>query len=190
MKTNTVIGSVEFLLGSTLKPWGGEPTEYVIEIEGAINVSLDDDDVIAGKIELALIKFAEAQDDGVNVYQLFDGYSADLEEAYGAFFDSKGRFRKRHRIDRSLVDLLFIRSIALHADCDRRILLGQAVETAIAVLSPMSLAFGYAKTLNQHGLLWQQHGFKSAGGAGIIFRDNLDFEPVEMATWTRPDHAH
>jgi hypothetical protein len=63
----------------------------------------------------------------------------------------------------------------------------QAVETSIAVLGPQSLVFAYADDLNQYGMNWQHHGFKSAGKTGVIIRYNRDVEPEDLATWTPPE---
>ena len=60
MITEPVIGSVEFKVSNVLKPWGVDPEEYYIDVEGKITVLVDDDDVPAGKMELVLIKLAEA----------------------------------------------------------------------------------------------------------------------------------
>src|SRR5437868_3638747 len=120
MKDEPVIGSVEFTVGNVLKPWDLDPEEYHIVVEGKISVLVDEDDVPAGKMELVLIKLAEAHHARVDVYQVFDAHSQALADAYGSLFDTRGRFRKRHGIDRRLEDLLYVDEIKIHADFDRR----------------------------------------------------------------------
>jgi hypothetical protein len=182
MRIEPVIGSVEFNVGNVLKPWDRDPEEYYIVVEGKITVLVDDDDVPAGKMELVLIKLAEAHRARVDVYQVFDAHSQALADAYGALFDTRGRFRRRHGIERRLEDLLYVDDIRIHADFDRGSLMAQSVETAISLLAPTGVVFAYAGDLNKYGLRWQKHGFKSAGKSEIILRDNWDVDPEALAT--------
>lgn len=182
MKTEPVIGFIEFKVGNVLKPWDIDPEEYYIVVEGKITVLVDEDDVPAGKMELVLIKLAEAQHARVDAHQVFDAHSQALADAYSALFDTRGQFRKRHGIEHRIEDLLYIDDIRIHADFDRRPLMAQSVETAISLLAPTGVAFAYIGDLNKYGVRWQQHGFKSAGKSEIILRDNWDVDPKTLAT--------
>jgi hypothetical protein len=180
MKTESVIGSVELKVSNVLKPWDS-PEECYIVVEGKITVLVDDDEVPAGRMELVLIKLAEAHRARVDAYQVFDAHSQELADAYKALFDSRGRFRKRHGIERRIEDLLYVDEVRIHADFERRSLMAQSVETAISLLAPTGIIFGYVGDLNKYGVRWQKHGFKSAG-SNIILRDNSDVDPDLLAT--------
>ena len=192
MESDAVIGSLEFTLGSILKPWDADPGKFLIEADGKIGLLADEGDedaeVIAGTIKVVLVKIAEAIWAGADLYQVFD-HSTWLEATYGALFDSRGCFRRRHKIKRDVDNLLFIESIHWEPGFGGNSLLAQTIETTIALLAPSGLVVGYTDDLNQFGLRWQKHGFRSAGKSGIILRDNLDFPPEEMATWTPPDES-
>jgi len=183
------IGSVRFTLESILKPWDFDPDKYAIEVRGEIVVARNDDaEETAGTMKLVIIKLADALLAGVHPHQVFD-YSADLEGTYSDLFDTKGRFRRRFKIERKLHNLLFIDTVRLRVGLGSKRLFAQAVETASAVLAPNSVVIGYSDELNKYGLKWQHYGFVFAGKSGVMLRDNLDFPVEEMAIWTPPPDA-
>lgn len=187
MSDEEFTGSINFAVESSLMPWEGGFWSWLIEVEGQVRISLDDDeDVVAGTATLTIIKLADALRAGATPYEVFD-YSEALATAYTDLFDTRGRLRRRHKIDRAINDMLYIDTVRLNRGFRRARLLAQVIETAIATLAPASLVFAYASDLNKHGLNWHHHGFRPAGRTGVILRDNLDVDPEDLATWSPPD---
>jgi hypothetical protein len=114
MKNEEFFGSMEFTVAALLKPWDGSLGDCLIEIEAKIRISNENDsDATAGKMRLTIIKLEDALQAGVSAYEVFD-YSDALATAYTDLLDSRGRFRRRHKIDRPLDDLLYIDTVRLN----------------------------------------------------------------------------
>jgi len=60
-----VIGHVEFSFSSSLRPWGGDPEQYWLEVTGRIMALPDEADEAepAGTMEMLLVRVAEARED-------------------------------------------------------------------------------------------------------------------------------
>ena len=179
-----VLGSIDFTFGSSLKPWGQYPERYVISVRGAVIALTNDAPANAGEITLALAKIAEARAAGMNINQVTESHSFGFHLVSSGLFDIRGRFRPRLRIDREVDNLLYIQEIKWESAFGSRSLLAQTIETAIAVLAPSGLVLATFQTINKFGMVWEEHGFKSAGKSGCLLRDNLDVDRDRLATRT------
>ncbi len=178
------IGSIDFTFGSPLKPWGLYPERYVISIQAEVKVLTNDSPVTAGEATFAVLKIAEAWAAGININQVTEAHSFGFNLASSGLFDIRGQFRPRHKIDRKVDNLLYIDTIEWEPGCGSRSLMAQTIETAISVLAPSGLVLTFDQTINQFGMIWEEHGFKSAGKSGFLLRDNIDVDPDRMATRT------
>jgi hypothetical protein len=179
-----VLGSIDFTLSSPLKPWGMYPEHYAFSGKGTVTVLTNDAAVAAGEISFALAKIAEARAAGVNMEEVTRAHSFDFNLSSSGLFDIQGRFRPRHKIERQVDNLLYIEKIEWESGFGSRSLLAETVETTIAVLAPSGLVLAFFQTINKFGLIWEEHGFKSAGKSGFLLRDNLEVDPDRYATRT------
>ena len=111
-------GHVDFSFSSSLRPWDGDPEQYWIEVTGRIMALPDDapDDAEAepaGTMEILLVRVAEARDDAVSLFAVFDSYNEDPHQIYRALFDKNEEIRSSLGMDPFVHEFLFIRSLQL-----------------------------------------------------------------------------
>jgi len=161
-----------------LRPWGNDPSDYSVEVQGTIMLSADDEDdpdalVDAGKIELTIIKVAEVAEDPTMMMYVFDDCA--LNELYAALYNEAG-LRKDLETNAVPGDIVFIESIQLDPKYLRTSLFVQAVETTIAAFASMGLVAASKGTLDRGNQEWDQMGFVLIPGTDFVFRDNQSFE--------------
>jgi hypothetical protein len=132
-----VIGYVRFPLSCSLKPWDEDPEEYYLPVEATIVAAPEEDlEETAGQLQLVVIKLAEAVNDHVTLYDIFDACSADLEELYHAIFNVEGDPKEELRIECApAYDILYIESVKLEPKYASTRLFYQAVEAAISMFA-------------------------------------------------------
>jgi hypothetical protein len=170
-----IIGYVRYPLSCPLKPWNQDPDDYYLPIEATIIASIDEDvEETAGELHLVVIKMAEAINDHVKLYDVFDACSADLEELYHALFNAEGAAKEELRIECApACDILYIDSVKLVPKYASTRLFFQALEAAIATLASQGLTVAYMRTLDLGGNEWTRCGFEVVPGTDIVFRDNV-----------------
>lgn len=184
MNDNEVTGSVRFSFSVGLKPWNDEPTEYFLPVEGEIiaclNVPGDPDATeVAGRIELKVIKFAEAFNDHVDLSDVF--HEASLGSVYLALFNQKGSFKKKLDISLLPGEVIFIDAITLEPKYQPTRLLLQAVESVIPALSSMGLVVACRETLDRGNKEWKRLGFDRVPRTDFIYRDDFNINPTRKA---------
>ena len=144
------IGHVDFSFSSSLRPWDGDPEQYWIEVTGQIMALPGDapDDAEAepaGTMEMLLVRVAEARDDAVSLFAIFDSYNEDLHQIYRALFDKNEGIRSSLGMDPSVHELLFVRSLQLKPRWQGNGLGAQAIQTAASTLVTMGLVVANAE---------------------------------------------
>jgi hypothetical protein len=88
--TTEVCGNVEFSLPVELKPWDGDPSHYLLEVNGTVKALSDSDGSdeleIVGELKLFIIKLAESHKNGVPIGFICDCHSSDLDELRSTLF--------------------------------------------------------------------------------------------------------
>ena len=138
------IGHVHFSFTSCLRPWGGDPEQYWIEVTGRIMALPDEapDDAEAepaGTMEMLLVRVAEARDDEVSLFAIFDSYDETLHQIYRALFNKNEEMRSSLGMDPFVHEVLFIRSLQLKPRWQGTGLGAQAIQTAASTLVTMGL---------------------------------------------------
>ncbi len=143
------IGHVDFSFSSSLRPWDGDPEQYWIEVTGRIMVLPDEapDDAEgepAGTMEMLLVRVAEARDDAVGLFAVFDSYNEDLHQIYRALFDKNEEIRPSLGLDPFVHEVLFVRDLQLDPRWQGTSLGAQAIQTAASTLVTMGLVVANA----------------------------------------------
>ena len=112
------IGHVHFSFTSSLRPWDDDPEQYWIEVTGRImarpNEAPDDAEAEpAGTMEMLLVRAAEARDDEVSLFAVFDSYDEALHQIYRALFNENEEIRPSLGMDHFVHEVLFIRALQL-----------------------------------------------------------------------------
>jgi GNAT superfamily N-acetyltransferase len=143
------IGHVEFSFTSNLRPWNGDPEQYWIEVTGRIMALPDEapdaaDAEPAGTMEMLLVRVAEARDDEVSLFVVFDSYDEALHQIYRALFNKNEEMRSSLGMDPFVHEVLFIRSLQLKPCWQGTGLGAQAIQTAASTLVTMGLVVANA----------------------------------------------
>lgn len=143
------IGHVQFSFSSSLRPWDGDPEQYWIEVTGRIMALPEDapDDAEAepaGTMEMLLVRVAEARDDEVSLFAVFDSYDDALHRIYSALFNRDEEIRSSLGMDPIVHELLVVRSLCLKPRWQRTSLAAQAVQTASSTLVTTGLVVANA----------------------------------------------
>jgi len=138
------IGHVEFSFSSSLRPWGGDPEQYWLEVTGRIMALPDEADDAdeaepAGTMEMLLVRVAEAREDEVSLYAVFDSYDEALLEVYRALFNKNEDLRPSLGMEPFDHEVLATRSLQLAPRWRGTGLGAQAVQTAASTLVTMGL---------------------------------------------------
>jgi len=168
--------SIEFTLSVGTVPWN-DPSEYVQEIIGIVIGHFNVDEVKIGEISLRLVQVSEAVNQGENLYDVCDSYSAALESIYGHLFDKDGEIREELDIEPAYNNILFVESVELDSGYRDTKVMVQVVETAIATFAPDGLIVAFEKGLELKKEAWKNLGFKRIADSGIVFRDNQKVNP-------------
>lgn len=184
MNNDEVIGSVRLSFSVGLKPWNGEPSKYFIPAKGEIIAFLDvpddtDSIEIAGRIEVIVIKFTEAFNDGMDMGDIF--HEAGLGAVHASLFNRKGDFKKK--LDTGLLpaDIVFIDVVTLELKYQPTRLLLQCVESLIPALSSMGLFVAHRATLDGGKKEWKQLAFDPVPGTDLVYRNDFDIDPRRKA---------
>jgi len=143
------IGHVEFAFSSSLRPWGGDPEQYWIEVTGQIMALPDEapddaDAEPAGTMQMLLVRVAEARDDEVSLFAVFDSYDEALHQIYRALFNKNEELRSSLGMDPFVHEVLFVRSLQLKPRWQGTGLGAQAIQTAASTLVTMGLVVANA----------------------------------------------
>jgi GNAT superfamily N-acetyltransferase len=170
------IGHVDFSFSSSLRPWGGDPEEYWIEVTGRIMAVPDEapDDAEAepaGMTQMLLVRVAEARDDEVSLFAVFDSYDEALHQIYRALFNQNEEIRSSLGMDPFVHEVLFVRSLEVKSRWQGTSLAAQAIQTAASTLVTMGLVVANAD-LGLSVNNWLNLGFvKIAGQKGFYVRE-------------------
>lgn len=85
------------------------------------------------------MRVAEARDDGVSLFAVFDSYNEDLHQIYRALFDKTEEIRPSLGLDPFVNELLFVRALQLDPRWQGTSLEAQAIQTAASTLVTMGL---------------------------------------------------
>jgi len=143
------IGPVNCSFSSSLRPWDGDPEQYWIEVTGQIMALPDEapDDAEAepaGTMEMLLVRVAEARDDEVSLFAVFDSYDQALHEIYHSLFNRDEEIRSSLGMDPFVHEVLFVRSLKLKPRWQGSSLGAQAIQTAASTLVTMGLVVANA----------------------------------------------
>jgi len=143
------IGHVRFSFSSSLRPWDGDPEQYWMEVTGRImalpDEALDDAEAEpAGTLEMLLVRVAEARDDEVSLFAVFDSYDEALHEIYRALFNKNEEIRSTLGLDPFVHEVLIVRSLHLKPRWQGSGLAAQAIQTAASTLVTMGLVVANA----------------------------------------------
>jgi GNAT superfamily N-acetyltransferase len=143
------IGHVHFSFTSCLRPWDGDPEQYWIEVTGRIMALPEEapDDAEAepaGTMEMLLVRVAEARDDEVSLFAVFDSYDEALHQIYLALFNRNEEIRCSLSMDPFVHEVLLIRSLQLKPRWRGTGLGAQAIQTAASSLVMMGLVVANA----------------------------------------------
>lgn len=167
------IGRVHFSFTSSLRPWDGDPEQYWIEVTGQIMALPDEapddaDAEPAGTMQMLLVRVAEARDDEVSLFAVFDSYNEALHQIYRALFNKNEEIRSSLGMDPFVHEVLFIRSLHLKPRWQGTGLGAQAIQTAASTLVTMGLVVANTDlglSVND----WLNLGFaKIAGHKGVL----------------------
>lgn len=127
------IGHVKFSFSSSLRPWGGDPEQYWLEVAGRIMALPDEADEadeaeLAGTMETLLVRVAEAREDEVSLYAVFDSYDEALLDVYRALFNKNEDLRSSLGMEPFDHEILVIRSLQLESRWQDTSLGTQAVQ--------------------------------------------------------------
>jgi len=143
------IGYVKFSFSSSLRPWDGDPEQYWMEVTGRIMALPEEapDDAEAepaGRIQMLLVRVAEARDDEVSLFAVFDSYDEALHQIYRALFNRNEEIRSSLGMDPYVHEVLFVRSLHLKPRWQDTGLAAQAIQTAASTLVTMGLVVANA----------------------------------------------
>lgn len=176
MSNDEQIGSIAFRFPVSLAPWNGDVSLYAIEIEGKVEVTLDDDedapDEVAGSVKLIQFKLAEALADGAPLFWVLDTQA--YESLYRKLFDDDGQFASRLDIGASYGDLLIIEELILDQRFDKGPLRHQVIEACIATFASVGVVLVRAETLRISREDWPSQGYVRIGHEDWLVRDNVE----------------
>jgi hypothetical protein len=167
-------GSIAFTTASSLQPWGGDPTHYLLEFSGTVVVAnraegADDDPQPAGDLKLLVVKMSEARKAGVPVCDICDCHSGDLEEVWATLFEHD-EFSEEFDVRSPSGDLLYIDTIALKPKYMARPVYYQVVETAIAMFASRGPVVAYKATFQDDPKRWRKLGFAEIPNSELLVR--------------------
>jgi len=137
------IGHVKFSFSSSLRPWDGDPEQDWIEVTGRI-MALPDEAPDDAEAEPVLVRVAEARDDEVSLFAVFDSYDQALHEIYRSLFNRDEEIRSSLGMDPFVHEVLFVRSLKLKPRWQGSSLGAQAIQTAASTLVTMGLVVANA----------------------------------------------
>jgi len=182
------IGHVKFSFSSSLRPWDGDPEQYWIEVTGRIMALPDEapDDAEAepaGTMEMLLVRVAEARDDEVSLFAVFDSYDEALHRIYCALFNRDEEIRSSLGMDPFVHEVLVVRSLRLKPRWRGSSRGAQAIQTAASTLVTMGLEvanadlglsiddwlnLGFVKIARQNGFFVCERTKKNRSGRAVL----------------------
>jgi len=98
----------------------------------------------AGTMQMLFVRLAEARDDEVSLFAVFDSYDEALHQVYRALFNKNEEIRSNLGMDPFVHEVLFVRALQLKPRWQSTGLAAQAIQTAASTLVTMGLVVANA----------------------------------------------
>jgi len=137
----------------------------------------------SGTMEMLLVRVAEARDDEVSLFAVFDSYDEALHRIYCALFNRDEEIRSSLGMDPFVHEVLFVRSLKLKPRWQGSSLGAQAIQTAASTLVTMGLVvansdlglsiddwlnLGFVKIARQKGFFVCERTMKNRYGRAVL----------------------